>query len=112
MGKRATKSKVQLSCNLHNQLPRDMDLFVLLSSLAGLYGSLAQSNYAAGSTFQDALASCRTSIGMKSFSFDLGIVRDVGIVADREDYQKSQNQSFHMKAVELQDPDESFRTLL
>jgi hypothetical protein len=49
--------------NLHHCLPRDMDFFILLSSVAGLVGNRGQANYAAGNTFQDALASHRVSLG-------------------------------------------------
>ncbi|KAI0909849.1 KR domain-containing protein [Ustulina deusta] len=49
--------------NLHQQLPRDLDFFVLFSSPAGTISSQGQSNYAAGNTFQDKLAAYRLARG-------------------------------------------------
>ncbi|RYP64365.1 hypothetical protein DL771_008810 [Monosporascus sp. 5C6A] len=99
------QSKVDSSWNLHQQLPRDMDFFILLSSLSGIYGSLAQGNYAAGCTFQDALAQYRTvqGVGKKSVSLDLGWMRDVGIVAEREDYRRNRANARDMNPVESAD---------
>lgn len=77
------KPKVDGSWNLHRHLPRDIDFFVLLSSIAGMTGSRAQTNYAAGNTYQDALARHRVSQGMKCISLDLGIVLSVGWVAQK-----------------------------
>ncbi|KAI0509538.1 hypothetical protein F5B22DRAFT_658101 [Xylaria bambusicola] len=96
------RSKVSSSWNLHSQLPHDLDFFVLLSSLAGIYGSLAQSNYAAGCTFQDALAHSRTvhGIGKTSVSLDLGWVRDVGIVAEHEEYRLNRSHARDMKPID------------
>lgn len=80
----ATKPKVHGSWNLHSELPPGMDFFVLLSSLAGLIGSRGQSNYAAGNTYQDALALCRNKQGEKAVSFDLGKLLRIGYISERE----------------------------
>ncbi|KAJ5707290.1 Acyl transferase/acyl hydrolase/lysophospholipase [Penicillium malachiteum] len=81
----AIQPKVQGSWNLHEILPADLDLFVMLSSVAGIFGNRGQSNYAAGNTFQDALAAHRTSKGMKATSINLGSVSNVGWVAENID---------------------------
>jgi len=44
----AIRPKVQGSWNLHENLPKNLDFFVLLSSSAGIAGSRGQANYAAG----------------------------------------------------------------
>jgi hypothetical protein len=75
-------SKVQTSWNLHDLLPQPLDFFILLSSLSGVYGTPSQSNYAAGCTFQDALARHRVLQGQKAVSFDLGVVRNIGTIAE------------------------------
>ncbi|KAI7784490.1 hypothetical protein LA080_009989 [Diaporthe eres] len=50
-----------------------MDLFILLSYLAGIYGSPSQTNYAAGNNFQDSLVRMRTASEFKtSVALDLG----------------------------------------
>lgn len=85
----ALQPKVQGSWNLHEILPANMDFFVMLSSVAGIFGNRGQSNYAAGNTFQDALAAYRTSLGMKATSIDLGSVSNVGWVA--ENIESKQN---------------------
>lgn len=85
------RSKVQSSWNLHALLPRDMDFFIMLSSLVGIYGAMGQSNYAAGCTFQDALARSRTEASAYkgvSAALDLGWLLDAGIVSEREDYRR------------------------
>ncbi|KAI5921037.1 putative polyketide synthase [Camillea tinctor] len=85
---RTVRSKVQTSWNLHALLPSDLDFFILLSSVSGIVGNPGQSNYAAGSAFQDALAQYRIRHGQKALSLDLGIVQDVGVVAESESLQK------------------------
>lgn len=78
----ATRPKVQGSWNLHACLPRDMDFFILLSSATGLVGNRGQANYAAGNTYQDALAAHRVSLGLPATSFDLGTLLSIGYVAE------------------------------
>ncbi|KAI1739761.1 hypothetical protein F4680DRAFT_466265 [Xylaria scruposa] len=85
------QSKVQASWNLHHLLPSDMDFFILLSSVAGIYGPVAQSNYTAGCAFQDSLARWRTAAGFpKSVSLDLGWMRTIGIIAETKDPRRHQ----------------------
>ncbi|RYP22954.1 hypothetical protein DL765_001412 [Monosporascus sp. GIB2] len=86
----ALRSKVNSSWNLHHLLPRSMDFFILLSSLASVFGTVSQSNYAAGCAFQDALAKHRTSQGEKGISINVGWMRTIGIVAEKEQYQNQQ----------------------
>ncbi|KAL8732944.1 MAG: hypothetical protein Q9181_003766 [Wetmoreana brouardii] len=76
--------KVQGSWNLHEALPKGLDFFVLLSSVCGVFGNGGQSNYAAGNTFQDALAQHRLACGEKATSIDLGIVLSEGFVAENQ----------------------------
>ncbi|KAK8057982.1 polyketide synthase PksD [Apiospora phragmitis] len=77
------RSKVHVSWNLHEQLPPTFDFFILLSSLAGVYGSIAQANYATGCAYQDALARYRTSQGLKAVvALDLGWMRTIGFFND------------------------------
>jgi acyl carrier protein len=80
----ALRPKVQGTWNLHKFLPSGMDFFVLLSSTGGVFGSRGQSNYAAGSTYQDAFARYRVSLGEKCISLDLGLMLAVGFAAERQ----------------------------
>ncbi|KAI4154118.1 MAG: hypothetical protein LQ340_001881 [Diploschistes diacapsis] len=74
--------KIQGSWNLHATLPPAMDFFIMLSSISGIIGNIGQSNYAAGNTFEDALAHYRVSLGEKATSIDLGAVSNVGVMAE------------------------------
>ena len=80
-------SKVESSWNLHTLLP-ELDFFILLSSISGVVGNPGQSNYAAGCTFQDALAQHRSQGGQKAISIDLGVMRSIGVVAETERLQQ------------------------
>ncbi|RYP65674.1 hypothetical protein DL769_006253 [Monosporascus sp. CRB-8-3] len=98
--KTTLKSKVDASWNLHRQLPGDMDFFILLSSLSGIYGNSGQSNYAAGSTYQDALARHRISQGQKAISFDLGLMRTIGRIAETGQVRRVQEVFEDMQVIE------------
>ncbi|KAF1974061.1 hypothetical protein BU23DRAFT_532398 [Bimuria novae-zelandiae CBS 107.79] len=82
----ATESKTTASWNLHKLLPKGMDFFLFLSSLCGIVGNLGQANYAAGNTYQDALAYHRVSQGEKGTSLDIGAMASVGIIAENTEY--------------------------
>ncbi|KAF4629252.1 hypothetical protein G7Y89_g8896 [Cudoniella acicularis] len=83
----ALAPKVQGSWNLHTQL-RDLDFFILLSSVTGVLGSVGQANYSAGNTYQDALARYRVSQGQKTVSLDLGAVKGEGFIAENDDVRR------------------------
>ncbi|KAF7911844.1 uncharacterized protein EAE98_011787 [Botrytis deweyae] len=87
----ATSPKVQGTWNLHRALPDNIDFFILLSSIAGVFGSIGQSNYAAGNTFQDAFCLYRNSQGQKAISLRLGIMSDVGIISENPDVLKNRD---------------------
>ncbi|KAI5922872.1 KR domain-containing protein [Camillea tinctor] len=94
------RSKVNVSWNLHRLLP-ELEFFVLLSSLSGIYGSKAQANYAAGCTFQDSLARYRTLDGERSsVSIDLGWMRTIGIIAVTESYRRHRENARDMIPLE------------
>ncbi|KAK6214430.1 gamma tubulin complex Spc97/GCP2 subunit Alp4 [Pestalotiopsis sp. IQ-011] len=63
---------------------KDMEFFIMLSSVAGVVGHMSQANYAAGNTFQDALARSRARRGEPAVAIDLGAVGSVGYVAQME----------------------------
>ncbi|KAH6615157.1 KR domain-containing protein [Boeremia exigua] len=92
----SVRAKVQTSWHLHKLLPSGMDFFVLLSSLAGVIGNVSQANYAAGNTFQDAVADYRTARGEQAVSINLGWMRTIGVISEKEEYQ-----SFRMKGADM-----------
>jgi len=80
---RTFRSKIRVSQNLHRHAPKDLDFFIMLSSVIGVIGGLSQANYAAGNAYQAALARHRTQNGWPAVTIDLCGVRQVGYVEHR-----------------------------
>ena len=78
----AIRPKVDGSWNLHHALGNDLDFFVMFSSTSGVMGQYGQANYAAANTFLDAFAQYRHSLGLAASVIDLGVMEDVGFVAE------------------------------
>jgi acyl carrier protein len=78
----ALAPKVTGTWNLHHSLPSSLDFFVLFSSVSGIMGQFGQSNYAAANTFLDAFTQYRHSLGLAASVIDLGVMEDVGFVAE------------------------------
>ena len=78
----ATEPKVLGSWNLNRHMPPELDFFIMLSSMAGVIGNPGQANYSAAGSYQDALSEYRRSKGLASMTIDLGIVSDVGYIAE------------------------------
>lgn len=93
------RSKVPTTWNLHDQLPADMDFFVLLSSVAGIIGSIGQANYAAGNTYQDALARHRTARGQPTVALDLGWMSEVGVIAENAELARGKELAADMAQI-------------
>lgn len=84
----ALDPKIRGSQNLHDlfqRSPDQLDFFVMLSSLGGLLGNASQCNYGAGNSYQDALAHHRASLGLPALSINVGLVINVGWVAQNQD---------------------------
>ena len=77
------RPKIQGSWNLHTLMPADLSFFISLSSFSGIFGNRGQSNYAAGGTYEDGLAHFRRAQGLRAVTIDLGIMRDVGVLAEK-----------------------------
>ncbi|EFQ36694.1 KR domain-containing protein [Colletotrichum graminicola] len=78
------RPKVRGTWNIHRYFDHNhpLDFMIFCSSIAGVFGNPSQAQYAAGNTFQDTLASWRRHQGLKAVSVNLGIMRDVGIIAE------------------------------
>ncbi|KFZ25350.1 hypothetical protein V502_00172 [Pseudogymnoascus sp. VKM F-4520 (FW-2644)] len=72
----STQPKIKGTWNLHKFLPGDLDFFVVLSSISGIIGNPAQANYAAGNTYEDAIAHYRHAKGLKATTLNVGLVAD------------------------------------
>ncbi|XP_045200784.2 uncharacterized protein LOC123554598 [Mercenaria mercenaria] len=93
--------KILGTWNLHS-VTEDMnlDFFVMHSSVAGVMGNAGQCNYAAGNTFQDAVAHYRKSLGLSGMSINwsalsLGMAKEK---AELETFLK--NQGFNYLSLE------------
>ncbi|KAF7950113.1 hypothetical protein EAE96_007411 [Botrytis aclada] len=85
----ALHAKFNGTWNLHHvsqEQNEPLDFFTLLSSISGIVGNKGQANYAAGNTFLDAFAQYRETLGLRANSVDLGLIEDVGYVAEQEDF--------------------------
>lgn len=80
--------KVRGTWNLHQYFSheRPIDFMIFCSSFSGLCGSPGQAQYGAGNTYQDALANHRRAQGLNAVSVNLGIMLDVGILAEMGDH--------------------------
>ncbi|RFU25348.1 hypothetical protein B7463_g10989, partial [Scytalidium lignicola] len=88
----ALTCKIQGTWNLHNvseKLGLKLEFFTMLSSISGVVGQKGQANYAAGNSFLDAFASYRHSLGQPACSVDLGVIEDVGYIAERDGMQSN-----------------------
>ena len=85
----AIRPKIQGTWNLHCASLSEpcakggLDFFVMLASISGFVGNRGQANYAAGNSYQDALARYRRSLGLAATSVNLGLMQDIGLIAER-----------------------------
>ena len=79
--------KYQGAWNMHNALP-DLDFFIMLSSVSSVIGNRGQAAYAAANSFLDDFAHYRASLGLSGTSINLGVVKEIGHVAERAELRK------------------------
>jgi acyl transferase domain-containing protein/surfactin synthase thioesterase subunit/acyl carrier protein len=81
----ALHPKMKGAWNLHLLTQhRTLDCFILFSSAAALIGLSGQGSYVAANAFLDALAHSRRCLGLPAMSINWGVMRDSGMVADKE----------------------------
>ena len=79
-------NKLQGTWNLHNAAlaqKQSLEFFTMLSSISGVIGQKGQANYSAANVFMDAFATYRQSLGLPANSTNLGVIEDVGYVAEQ-----------------------------
>lgn len=95
----SVQPKIHGSWNLHEVLPRDLDFFIMLSSVSGLIGNPGQGNYTAGNTYQDGLALYRRSQGLPGTALAVGAVMDVGAFADNSYFENFLEKFEHLASL-------------
>ena len=89
--------KVQGAWNLHQAtLDAPLEMFVLFSSIACVFGSPGQGNYAAGNAFLDGLAHWRRSQGLPATSINWGPWDEVGMAATAGHRELLLSRGFHL----------------
>ncbi|KAI9830142.1 MAG: hypothetical protein M1819_005819 [Sarea resinae] len=84
------KPKVDGTKNLHECLPKkDLDFFILFSSLASVVGNRGQSNYGAANLFMTSFAAWRRQNGLPASVLDIGMVLGVGYVSQTGVYEST-----------------------
>lgn len=77
--------KVLGGWNLHREtVGRELDLFVVFSSLSSVFGHAGQANYSAANALLDSLAYYRRAQGLPATVMNWGHLGEVGYLAERE----------------------------
>ncbi|MFD4545073.1 SDR family NAD(P)-dependent oxidoreductase [Streptomyces sp. NPDC058466] len=86
---RALRPKVDGAAHLH-RLTADapLDLFLLVSSAAGVVGNTGQGNYAAANVFLDQLAHHRRALGLPGVAVSFGAWAGEGLAAEHADLER------------------------
>jgi 1-acyl-sn-glycerol-3-phosphate acyltransferase len=79
----AMAPKMMGAWNLHRLTAEDpLELFVLFSSIAAIFGNPLQGNYSAANAFLDALARHRRGLGMVATAVNWGVLSGTGYVSN------------------------------
>ena len=82
-------SKARSAQHLHDHtLNQPLEMFLLMSSVATVWGNPAQPAYCASNSYLDALAHHRRSLGLPALSLQLGAVRGAGYLEDKVEVTK------------------------
>ncbi|KAF7558287.1 hypothetical protein G7Z17_g66 [Cylindrodendrum hubeiense] len=83
-----TEAKVKGTWNLHNALSKlgkekELDFFLMTSSISGKVGTATEGNYCAANNFLDVFARYRRSLGLTGISLGLGMISEVGYLHEQ-----------------------------
>lgn len=82
---RVLRPKVLGGWNLHQQtLGRELECFIMFSSLSSVFGHAGQANYSAANALLDSLAYYRRAQGLPAVVMNWGHLGEVGYLAQRE----------------------------
>ncbi|KAI0198468.1 reducing type I polyketide synthase [Astrocystis sublimbata] len=99
---KAINPKYRGTRNLDELFGDELNFFVMLSSISGVLGNPSQANYAAGGTYQDAIARHRAARGRAAVAIDLGVVQSVGYVAETAGMEERLRKSGHRPLSEVE----------
>ncbi|MGW3847450.1 SDR family NAD(P)-dependent oxidoreductase [Streptomyces fagopyri] len=86
---RVLRPKVDGAAHLHRLTAgMPLDLFLLVSSAAGVVGTAGQANYAAANVFLDQLAHHRAALGLPGVSVSFGAWAGAGLAAEHADLDR------------------------
>jgi acyl carrier protein len=73
---------VRGALHLHQcTLDKDLDVFLMFSSISSMLGNAGQAAYAAANAFLDSLAQARRADGLPALTVNWGVIGDTGMVA-------------------------------
>lgn len=86
---RILNPKVKGAWNLHLLTQhKSLDCFIMFSSASTLIGLSGQGSYVAANAFLDTLAHSRRRMGLPGMSVNWGVMKDVGMVANKSELEK------------------------
>ncbi|MGH8479084.1 MAG: SDR family NAD(P)-dependent oxidoreductase [Gammaproteobacteria bacterium] len=85
--KRVLLPKALGAWHLHRHC-KELDHFVMFSSVSAIIGNARQGNYVAGNLFLDALAAYRRTLGSPAISINWGALSQLGMTAANTDVEK------------------------
>ncbi len=106
---RVMAPKVDGAWNLHEATKNiDLDFLVMFSSVASIFGSPGQSNYAAANSFMDGLAHHRKSLGLPALSINWGPWAQSGMAAKLDSKDQRRHELSGMGSIQ---PEKGFKLL-
>ncbi|MEV6464807.1 type I polyketide synthase [Kitasatospora sp. NPDC051702] len=102
---RVVAAKAAGAAHLDALLDRELDAFVLFSSIAGVWGSSNHAAYSAGNAYLDALAEHRRSRGLGATTVDWGVWKAANPWAARDTVDDSDFYRVQRQGLPLIDPE-------
>ena len=98
-----TRNKIQGGWNMHKLLPKRLNFFILMSSIALIMGNSTQSNYAAGNAFLDGLAWHRRAQGLAATAFNFGFIAGIGWAAEKVKISENHRDNYNLSSIHPQE---------
>ncbi|MFG2639157.1 SDR family NAD(P)-dependent oxidoreductase, partial [Streptomyces sp. NPDC048362] len=108
---RVVAAKAAGARHLDELLDRELDAFVLFSSIAGVWGSSNHAAYSAGNAYLDALAEHRRARGLRATSVDWGVWKAANPWAERETVEDADFFRVQRQGLPLIDPEPAVTAL-